>query len=423
MMTRILPGTTVEVMAGEREPKPVTVGVVAMPLQLSWGDVITVIEKSDRTLMPLGYERNDLKLKLVNEVLRSAQRLIVYRLNPNSTKSQALLAEGITVSAKYGGQRGNDLKVTVTANEAGWQIKTYLGTAEVDAQTVTGVADFEENGFITLSGSGDLAAASVTLAGGGDGDIESGAYAAFMTELEKQQYNLIAYTGTDNTVAQNLVDFVDHQRLNDVNVQLVQSLISADNKAIYKNVVGGVTVGYTLTAAEACATLAGILAKQGITGSATYFDVAWWEDVSPRLTKVQQEAKTKAGDTLFVYMHGAVKLLYDINSLTTFTAENPKDFCKGLVVRTLDQMASEIKLLLDSKAIGKIRNSTDGRARIKGMLVTMLKAQYLDKGYLEAFNADDLSVEQGGDRDAIAVTVGVKVADTVDKIYVTVTTL
>lgn len=423
MITRTLPGTTVDVKAGEREAKLSAVGVVAMPLSLSWGDTVTVIERGERTLLPLGYELGDSKLKLPNEVLRSAQRLILYRLNAGSPKAQATVAAGITASAKHGGARGNDLKLTVTSIEGRWQIKTFLGTAEVDAQTIAGVADFVNNGFITLAGSGDLAAVTVSLSGGSDGEIESGAYTAFMNELEKQQYNIIAYTGSDSTVAQSLVDFVERQCLNDVNVQLVQSVISADNKAVYKNAVGGITAGYTLSAAEASATLAGILAKQGITGSATYFDVAWWQDVNPRLTKTQQEVKTKAGEVLFVYMHGAVKLLYDINSLTTFTEENPRDFCKGLVVRTLDQMASDIKILLDTKAIGKIRNSVDGRARIKGMLVTMLKAQYLDRGYLEAFNADDLTVEEGNERDAIAVTVGVKVADTVDKIYVTVTTL
>lgn len=423
MITRILPGTSVEVIAGSRNSGLSTVGVVAMPLPLSWGDTVTILQQGENPLASLGYEINDPALKLVKEVLMSARKLILYRLNTGSTKASKTIVAGITATARFGGIRGNDIKVTVEASGESWVIKTFLDTVLVDSQVVTAIKDFVSNAFITISGTGTLSEASVTLTGGTDATEDNGVWPLFFAELEKRQYNIIAYTGTDSATAQGIVDFVNNQRENDVNVQLVQSVLAANNKAVYKSTIGGKTADYTLTAAEACATLAGILAKQGIEGSATYFDVPWWTDVSQRLTRTEQELKTGAGETLFVYMHGGVKVLYDINSLTTFTADNPEDFRKGLVVRTLDKIATDLKVLLDTRAIGKIRNSVDGRNQIKGFIVSMIKPDYLDKGYIDGFTADDVAVAQAKQRDSIVVTVGIKVTDTVDKIYITVTAL
>ncbi len=422
MITRILPGTSVDVVAGERSTELGVVGVVTMAQVLSWGGKVTTIRQGDSTLTMLGYKMTDAKLKLVNEAMKSANKLVLYRLN-TGTKAAGTLATGITATAKYGGALGNSIKVTVAASDTNWVIKTFLGTTEMDSQIVSAVSKFSANDFIEIDGTGTLEAATIALTGGADGTADEGAWDAYKAELEKQDYNIIAYTGTDSTEAQGLIDFVNEQRANDVNVQLVQSVVDADDIAVYKSTVGGVTTAYSLTAAEACATMAGILAKCGIVASATYFDVPWWADVSTRLTKVQQETKTLNGEILFVLMHSGVKVLYDINSLKTYTDEKPEDFHKGLVIRTLDKYATDLKILLDTKAIGKIRNTVAGRNQIKGYIVDMTKVNYLDKGYIEGFTADDVTVSEGTSRDSVIATSGIRVADTVDKIYMTVTAL
>lgn len=420
MITRILPGTSVEVAAGAPAAASGVTGVVTMPLVLSWGAQLTMLEQGADPFATLGYKLGDPRLKLVAEVMQSARKLILYRRNAG-TKAAGTLAAGITVTARYGGLRGNDIALTVTPVGERFLIKTFVDTTEVDTQVVADPAGFKANLFVELSGAGELEEATVTLTGGEDGSV--GTLEGYFTELEKQEYNLIAYTGTDEAEALSLVNCVKEQRQKDVYVQLVQSVLSANSPAVYHCTVGGKTERYGLTAAEACASIAGILAKQGITGSSTYFDVPWWTDVATRLTKLQQEIKVQNGEVLFVYLHGKVKVLYDINSLTTFTDEQPDYFRKGLVVRTLDQLASDLKALLDQRAIGKIRNSVDGRNQIKGMLTEMIIARYLEPGYIEQFSAGDVTVDPGTEIDAITATVGVKVNDTVDMIYVTVTAL
>ena len=79
MITSILPGTTVELKAGDRDAELSVTGVVAMALPLDWGDKVTVINKGDSTLYSLGYKNSDVALKLVREVMNGAERLILYR--------------------------------------------------------------------------------------------------------------------------------------------------------------------------------------------------------------------------------------------------------------------------------------------------------------------------------------------------------
>ena len=135
------------------------------------------------------------------------------------------------------------------------------------------------------------------------------------------------------------------------------------------------------------------------------------------------ESKTQDGEILFVYKYGGVVVLYDINSLTTTTDAKPEDFKKNLVILTLDKYSMDLQKLLDTKAIGKIRNSVDGRNQIKGLISDMTVKNYLNIGAIEDFTASDITVEMGSARDSIIATVGIKVVDTVDKIYITVTAL
>lgn len=434
MIERVLPGVSVETVAGERAAQQGVTGVVAMPLTLPWGAKVTELSPSDDTRLSLGYRRSDPALKLVNEVLNHANRLILYRLN-TGTQATGTISSGLTAKAMYGGARGNDLSVIVEAAGDGWMVKTYLDTVEMDSQTVTSAAGFTANGLITLEGEGALAAKTVKLTGGADGDAES--IDSFIAELPLHEYNLVAYTGTSAEDVQKLVGYVKERRDPEVcdMIQLVQSVTATDNEAVYHSTVGGKTADYELTPAEACATMAGILSRCGISDSATNFDdVAGWIDVSPRLTVEQQKARTRAGEILFVLRGSVVKVLYDVNSLTTITSERPKDWKKGLVVRTHDKYAKDLQLLLEEKVIGYrgtrsgIRNSVEGRNLVKGMIAKMTAEEYVDPGYIArkseddpgGFSADDISVRLGAERDAIDVKVGIKPNDAIDKIYVTV---
>lgn len=422
MSIQILPGTHVDVVAGDRSAQLSVTGVVAMPLELDWGDKVTVINQGDGTAVLLGRDLTDPALKCVNEALNGAEKLILYRLNNSGVKATGTLAVDITATVKYPGVRGNDISVVVAASGESWVVHTLVGTKEVDSQTVAAVADFQANDFVGITGAGTLAATTTVLSGGSNGSIDAGAWDDFKAEMEKQEFNVLAYTGTDQTVTNHLIAWVNQERQKNVLIQMVESAVAADNPAVYHNTIGGVTLSYSLTAAEACATLAGLIVKQGVTGSLTHYNsITGWTDTAPHLTYEEQETRVQAGELLVVILYGTPAVLYDINSLTTFTDDQPKDFRKGLVMRTLDKYAQDVQKLLDTKVIGKIRNDATGRGRIKAMIAQMTTENYLNNGYVEGFTADDVIVLEGADRDAVTATVAIKVTDTVDKIQITVT--
>lgn len=424
MINKILPGTTVKVEAGSREAQSSVSGVVAMALSLDWGAKLTRITKGSDTLETLGRRLESAEMKLVNEVMNHANELILYRLN-SGTQASGELASGITAKAVYGGSLGNQIKVVVEKAGERWKVRTYLGTAEVDSQTVAAPADLVPNRFVTFEVAEEtaLSAKSVSLASGTDTAETGDDTDAFFAELEKLEYNVLCYTGTDTDLLARYTAFVGAQRAGETLIQAVFSGEGFDSSAIYNNTVGGKTASYELSAAEACATMAGILAKCGVEQSATgYSDVTGWTEVSPKLTRSQMEEKTLDGEILFVDQNG-IRVLYDINSLTTFSAGQPEDFRKGLVMRTLDHYAADLRKLLDTRAVGKIRNSVGGRNQIKGMVFDMTVKNYLDPGYIEGFGADDIAVEEGDTRDSVKVTAGVRVTDTVDKIYLTIVSL
>lgn len=168
--------------------------------------------------------------------------------------------------------------------------------------------------------------------------------------------------------------------------------------------------------------MAGIQASCGIERSATRFTVDHWTHVNPKLDRWQMQDRTAKGEILFAEKNGRVYVVYDINTLTEFDTDHPADWAKNLVTRTLFAIKADLEKMLDEKVVGKVRNSKDGRNQVKGMCVQLITENYLDNGYIEDFEASDVTVECMGDdaRDSIKVTAGVRVVDTADKIYLVV---
>lgn len=424
VVKQILPGVYAQVIAGEREAALSARGTVAMALDLDWGAEFTTFLRGNDTVAPFGYDFTAPAIKLIREVMQNAGTLLLYRLNASGGQpAQATLASGITAKAIYNGKRGNDIKVTVTPSEDVFVIRTYLGTREMDEQAVAKPEDFVTNSYIKIEGTGTLESKTVTLSGGSSGEATQAAgYDSFFDEIQKHEFNILCYPGTDSDTKGKFAAFIEKLETAGIYAQVVMNNPESKGVNIINNTVGGSTAQYDLTAAEACATMAGIQAGCGIEKSATHYPVDHWIKVNPVLDIWQQQARTTAGEILFVEMHHKICVLSDINTLTAFDAEHPEDWSKNLVIRTLRAMTADIKKLLDEKAIGKIRNNRDGRNEIKGKCIGLITESYLDNGYIEDFTADDVVVNCMGDtaRDSVMVKVGVRVVDTMDKIYLTV---
>ena len=269
-------------------------GVVAIALELDFGpeEAITKIEKETDIYNKLGYTLDDEKVLLLKEIMKATNQILVYRLNTGE-KAKATIDTDKTITAKYGGTKGNDISVIISNNveeNTKYDVFTYLNGTKVDEQTITKYEDFVDNGYITIEGTGTITEATTAKLTGGtsteiDTEAEETEYTKFLTALELQNYNYIAYTGTSSTVKSLIVAFV--KRMNDeegIRVKAVMGEYSADYEKIITIKNGVILEDGTILTKEQCAAyVAALSASSDINVSNTYSQYPGAVDANPRL--------------------------------------------------------------------------------------------------------------------------------------------
>lgn len=131
------------------------------------------------------------------------------------------------------------------------------------------------------------------------------------------------------------------------------------------------------------------------------------------------EARLKAGHFLFHLVYGEVRVLEDINSLTTTTSDKGEDFKYNQTIRVVDQIANDIAKLFNTKYLGKIQNNASGRVSLWGDIVKHHR-ELESLGAIEAFDATLLTVEQGNTKKSVVVNDVITVVNSMAQLYMTV---
>jgi len=405
-----------------------TRGIAAIGLPLPWGapKSIITLQAGEDMFTQLGYDLADSALLLVREALKRAQTVLLYRLN-TGTKA-AVTVEELTATAKYGGARGNDLKVVIQANVDNgslFDVRTILGTTEVDVQTVANIAALTANPWIDWSGTGSLtASAGASLVGGTDGNVVNQDHADFLAALELHDFHTVAYSGTDSTLKSVYTAYV--KRLRDEEGKKVQAVVENYPIADYEGVISvknGVVLadGSTLTAAQATAWVAGATAAAEVNESLTYSAYDDAVDAAPRYTNSQIVAALQAGEFVFTPNRGRAVVEQDINTLHSFTPEKPKAFGKNRVIRVLDGVNNDFVRIFSDFYLGKVANNANGRNLLKSECINHLD---MLQGIAAIQNFDsqsDIRVLPGSDVDSVVIDADIQPVDSVEKIYMTVT--
>ncbi|AIQ45619.1 phage-like element PBSX protein XkdK [Paenibacillus sp. FSL R7-0273] len=402
-------------------------GVAGIALSLPWGaaKVITPIVAGEDTLTRLGYDLTAPELLLVRETLKRARTVLLYKLN-EGTKA-AVTAGVLTATAKYGGLRGNALRVVVQTNlddNTKFDVKTLLDGSVVDTQVVSNIAGLVANDWIVWSGTGALtASAGAPLVGGANGAVTNADHTAFLAALELYDFQTVALPSTDNALKAVYAAFI--RRLRDAEGKKVQAVLenypTADNEGVL-SVRNGVVLsdGTTLTAAQATAWVAGATAGAEMNESLTYAAYDDAVDVAPRYTNSQIEAALSAGEFIFTPSGGRAVVEQDINTFLSYTPAKNKSFHKNRVIRVLDGIANDLKRIFEASYIGKVSNNVDGRALFRKEIVVYLDAlQGIDA--IQNFDAQtDITVLPGTDSDAIYVEANIQPVDSIEKVYMKV---
>ena len=433
VQNKILPGAYINFVSAGRAAQLGSRGVVALPLELNWGPENKVFavtaEDFNRTAIDVfGYDPTDVSLLLVREALKRAKTLLAYRVNSGGQKASATVG-GMAVTAKWGGTRGNDLKVAILTNAddaTKVDVVTYLGTMEVDRQTVSaasGSANLKDNNFVTFGEAETLTPASATaLTGGSNGTVDGTAYSNFLNAIEVEAFNVIGYPGTDETIKALIAAFVKRLRY-DNGIKIVGVLYQYDGDDIgLINVKNGVILadGTTITGDKAVAWVAGASAGAEVNESLTNVAYDGAVDVDIKYTKSQYEAAIQNGEFAFYADNGKARVLTDINSLVTFGDGVSEDWTSNRVVRVMDGWANDVARIFGERYIGTVTNSDTGRELFKADLVS-LAMQYQAIDAISNFESADIVIQQGNGKRDVVVNCALQPNDSMEKLYMTVT--
>lgn len=402
-------------------------GIVTLPLVLPWGPEKQMVEITvdDDLFDVIGIDITEESALLIREALKRAVKVLVYRIN-NGVKAAGTHG-ALTVEAKYSGTKGNALKIIVQTNiddDTKFDVITMLGLKQVDKQVAIGnINELSSNSFVTFSGTGVLTAtAGATLTGGQDGTVTNEDYTTYLAKAELYDFNTMGIPTKDSSLKAIVANFV--KRLREQEGRKIQAVLENYAEADYEGIIsvknGVILNDMTVISSEkAVAFVAGATAGANVNQSLTYSDYDGAMDVDNRYTNKEIEDALKNGEIVFTLSNSRVVIEQDINTFKSFTDEKSKDFRKNRVIRTLDGFANDVKALYEKNFIGKVSSNDDGRNLFKAEIIKLAEVNQ-NIGAIENFNADDIEVLKGTDKDSTVVVAGLQPLDSMEKLYMEV---
>ena len=398
-------------------------GIATMPLELDWGVEGAVFEVTSadfqkNSMKIFGYSYDHEKMKGLRDLFKNIHTLYAYRLNGGGVKASNAFAE-----AKFGGERGNALKLTVQKNvddESMFDVKTILDTTVVDTQTVAKWEDLVENDFVTWKEMSTISVvASVPFSGGTNGTVDGAAHQAYLDKIESYSFNTMGVVSAEDAIKGLYIAFC--KRLRDevgAKFQVVIYNKAADYEGVI-NVKNKITdAGWN----ESCLVywVTGVSAGCAVNKSNLnkIYDGEFTVDVD--YTQSQLTKAIQAGEFTLHKVGSDVRVLEDINSLVTTSDTKGDIFKDNQTIRVIDQIANDIAVLFNTKYLGVVPNDAAGRISLWTDIVKHHEQMQSIRA-IEEFSDKDVTVSQGNTKKAVVVNDAVTVVNAMAKLYMTVT--
>lgn len=397
-------------------------GIATMPLVLDWGVEGAVFEVTNadfqkNSMKIFGYSYDHEKMKGLRDLFKNITTLYAYRLNGGGVKATNTYA-----TAKFGGVRGNDLKVIIQKNvddESMFDVKTVMDTTIVDVQTVAKANELVANDFVTWKTADLTVTAGVALEGGTDGTVDGAAHQAYLDKIESYSFNALGVIATEESIKTLYENFC--KRLRDevgVKFQAViynkaadyEGVINVKNKVTDEGWDESCLVYWVTGIAAGCAVNKSNLNK--------VYDGEFTVDVD--YTQTQLIKAIQAGEFALHKVGSDIRVLEDINSLVTTSDTKGDVFKDNQTIRVIDQIANDIAVLFNTKYLGVVPNDAAGRISLWTDIVKHHE-QMQDIRAIENFSDKDVTVSQGDTKKAVVVNDAVTVVNAMAKLYMTVT--
>jgi len=398
-------------------------GICAIGLELDWGDDSKLIEltyeylkEKSQVLFGVGYD--DDSLIGLREIFRNARLVYVYRLNGSGTK-----ASNTYCTARYGGTKGNSLKTVIAVNaddNTKFDVSTLLDNVEVDKQTVAAATGLVDNDYVIFTTSATLAAtAGTALAGGTNATVTATQHQTFLDKLEAVSFNTLGCAYTTDAIKTLYINYC--MRMRDDFGKKIQVVLY--NKAA--NYEGVVNVKNTVTntganAASLVYYVTGLVAGTEVNKSASNKIYDGEFIVNTNYTQSQLETSINSGEFAFHRVGNDVRVLVDINSLTTTTEQKGDVFKQNQTIRVIDQIANDIAVIFNDKYLGKVPNDKSGRISLWSDIVNHLEELETLRA-IEDFNDSDVTVVQGNTKTSVVANCAITIIYAMEKLYMTVT--
>lgn len=414
---KVLPGAYINFISKDRVKGIIgDRGTCAIALKHDFGANNEIITIDNETLQKdslkiLGYKYQDEKLRPFREILKRAKMIKFFRLS-SGEKAKATIGN-LTVTAKYTGSRSNNIKIVIEndVDTSKSIVKTFIDTnIEVDYQIVENIEELQTNDFVTFSGSGEFTeTAGTNLTGGTNKEITGSEYSEFLDKIESEHFNVIVYDGDDNTTKSLFESFTKRLRY-DEGIKISCVLVNY-NKANDESIISIDDVAKELIYWSSGA-LAGAELNESLTN--TLYDGELFLKIN--LKNRELEEKIKKGIFAFYSEKEEIRVLKDINTFTSFSAEKSSDFSNNQIIRILDNIGNDIATIFNMYYLGKEQNDEIGRDIFKSELISYFKNLQSTQA-LTNFSAEDVSVEKGEQKGDVIVNTIIEPISSMDKLY------
>lgn len=413
-----LPGTYINFASAQATSSKIGErGIAAMAIEMDWGQDESIIEVTSEnftknSLKIFGYDYSNEKLKGIRDLFKNIKKAYFYRLNSGNKATNDL------ATAKCSGVRGNDIKIVIAKNideDSKYDVSTYLGTKEVDVQTVKTVNELVDNDYVTFKMQTLAVTVGKALAGGTNGDVSGEAHQKFLDKLESYEINAVGCTAKDESTSNLYVQYA--KRMRDEQGIKFQAVVY-NNSANYEGVVN---VKNTTVEDDSALVywVTGVIAGCEINRSNTNKTYDGEYTVNADYTQAQLENSIDNGEFILHKVGDEVRVLVDINSLVDITSEKGEEFKSNQTIRVLDQIASDVASVFNSKYLGKIANNEAGRTSLWADIVALFK-DYQTLQAIENFEDEDIKVAIGNDKKSVTIETSVQVINAMEKLYMTV---
>lgn len=240
--------------------------------------------------------------------------------------------------------------------------------------------------------------------------------------LEPYEFNVLAcYTNTKTDIDKYVTQI---KTWRDTYGKKVQGVIYNVSEITAPDHEGIITVVNTVSDSGAdphalVAWVAGAEAACAINATCTNMIYDGNYTVVTDLTQGELEDCIESGEFAFHLVYGDVRVLEDINSLTTTTVDKGEDFKSNQTIRVIDQLANDVARVFNRQFLGKVPNDADGRSSLWSVLVKYHQ-DLEDMRAIENYDSSQLTVEQGDTKKAVVINDVITVVNGMSQLYMTI---